>query len=389
MISQFKSAKKAGFKIDLALKGSLRDESSNIELLEEIDSESRIYSEDSLIPYSRIKKLFRATLIILTNIFSAKIFFKLFRNYGVKAFDYLIQFSFFKKFNKHQIIHIQYGTNAKPLDILKKYGLIKNKIIISFHGHDAFFPINNKIFDRDYYKDIFEFADLIIANTPYLKTQLLKIGCPEERIKLLPVGVDTKFFNPTPIERDSETFSMITIGRLSKVKGHVYAIEAVQRLRKKGYNVKLTIIGEGPLRIELQSRIRDSELQDIIHLVGRKNQQEIKSFLMTSDIYISTSMPVRAGRRETQGLANLEAQACGLPIVAFNSGGVKYTLLELVTGFLVDEGDVDALTEKIERLMLNQDLRKKMGLSAVNFVQNHFNQDSLDKEWENIYKSLL
>ena len=102
-----------------------------------------------------------------------------------------------------------------------------------------------------------------------------------------------------------------------------------------------------------------------------------------------TAVALPDGRRETQGLATLEAQACGLPVIVFNSGGVKYTVKDGVSGFVCEEYDVEAIIQKIELLFLNPELINKMGSYAVNFVDENYSQKGGDIKWESIYSSLI
>ncbi len=99
-------------------------------------------------------------------------------------------------------------------------------------------------------------------------------------------------------------------------------------------------------------------------------------------------VPLKDGRRETQGLATLEAQACGLPVIAFDSGGVKYTIQDGKTGFVCKEYDVNAVVQKINLFNQNRTLIKEMGEQAAIFVNNEYAQDIIDKKWELLYKSL-
>ena len=89
--------------------------------------------------------------------------------------------------------------------------------------------------------------------------------------------------------------------------------------------------------------------------------------------------------KESQGWVSAEAQACVLPAVAFDSGGVKYTLIDGETGFLCKEKDIECYTEKIELLIRNDSLRKKMGIDAVQFIERKYSENSVLNKWRNIY----
>ncbi|MGY5847678.1 glycosyltransferase family 4 protein [Salegentibacter sp. HM20] len=360
------------------------------ELIRKYNIEKKIIIEDYKIPSSRFKRFLKALYLLFINIRNCYTLL-LFIQSKEKKFQlkWIFQFNFYKQFQNIDIIHVQYGTNVKPVDVLKKINLLRSKLIVSFHGHDAFFPINGIIPNNNYYADLFNSENYIVANTPYLYKQILSLGCEKKKLKIFPIGVDTEFFVPTNKGKsNSGQFQIVNVGRLDKVKGHIYLIELMKILIQKGYKVFLTIVGEGEERPALESKIKEYKLTDYISLVGSRNQKEVKLFLQNSDLYIFPAIPVENGRRETQGLATLEAQACGLPVIAYNSGGIKYTFLDKVTGFLVAEFDFDNLLIKTEELINNPVLRKKMGLEARVFVQSEYSQSKLKREWCELYESL-
>ncbi|WP_222861338.1 hypothetical protein, partial [Seonamhaeicola marinus] len=79
------------------------------------------------------------------------------------SLTWLYQLHFYKQFNTAHAIHVQYGTNVNPLDVLKKVGFLKPSLIVTFHGHDVFFPISGYIHNNGYYDNLFGFGDLITA----------------------------------------------------------------------------------------------------------------------------------------------------------------------------------------------------------------------------------
>lgn len=359
------------------------------ELIEETGMLDKVILENYRIPSSKFLRILKAIYLIGLNFFQLNKIID-----GLRAFNWdykqIFQYNFFKQFRDYDIIHVQYGTNVKPLDIYKKTGLIKAKLIVSFHGHDAFFPINGIIQNNGYYNDLFNYGDLIVANTEYLAKVITELGCEKTKLKTIPVGVDTVYFSPSKkaLNKDG-IFKIISVGRLDKVKGQKYAIELVRLLKNKGYNLHLTIIGEGRERRNLEKLITKYGLQSEVDLMGKKDRKEVKESLNEHDIFVLPAVAVENGRRETQGLAALEAQACGVPAVVFNSGGVKYTVMNGKTGFIVPEYDVEAMGAKIEELIIDPELRKKMGLCAVEFVRKEFSQNQLRKVWCDVYSQIL
>lgn len=179
------------------------------------------------------------------------------------------------------------------------------------------------------------FANAIVANTPYLADILKELGCGAEILKTIPVGVDTSFFIPKKVvQKVSGTLNIITVGRLSLEKGHIYALNVIKVLKNKGLDIHFRIVGEGQERLRLEQYIMESNLNNYVTLEGSKSQEEVRDLLWCSDLFLFTSIALGDGRSETQGLATIEAAAFGLPSVVFDSGGVKHTVNDGVTGFI-------------------------------------------------------
>lgn len=359
------------------------------EFFEKNDILDKVIIEEYNAPPNKLLRLLKAFFLFFQYIFESDKLLSVLKEF---QWDYnkIFQYHFFRKLGDFDIIHVQYGTNVKPLDIYKKLGVIKAKLIVSFHGHDAFFPINGVIPDNGYYKDLFNYGNLVVANTEYLAKVISELGCKKVKLKTIPVGVDTEFFVPSKKNyAEDEIFRIISVGRLDKVKGQSYAVEAVRLLKDKGYKIHLSILGEGKERQNLEKLIIQYGLTNEVFLKGKKNRDEIKSSLNQHDIFVLPAVAVENERRETQGLAALEAQACGLPVVVFDSGGVKYTVLNEKTGFVVPEYDVESMVLKIEELILNPALREKMGKRAIKFVEEEFSQNELRKVWCDVYSRIL
>jgi colanic acid/amylovoran biosynthesis glycosyltransferase len=306
------------------------------------------------------------------------------------SLTWLYQWHFYKQLNEVALFHVQYGTSVRPLDILKKTEFLKPKLIVTFHGHDTFFPINGYISQEGYYDNLFQYADLITANTPYLGDKLIEIGCPKSLLQLIPVGVDTDFFySKKQMKLPSSILKLITVGRLDKVKGQNYAIEVVRQLINKGINVELTIIGGGEEQSNLENLTTKCSLGEKVFFLGKKSPVEIREALWDHDVYLLMAVPLPDGRRETQGLATLEAQSCGLPVVVFDSGGVKYTVDNGISGFVCPEVDVEAVVDKIVFLSKNQVQLDIMGSNAVIFVMDNYSQSVIDKKWRKIYNNVI
>nr|WP_255702454.1 glycosyltransferase [Salinimicrobium sediminilitoris] len=387
VLAQIITAIKADLDVRILVSEILDFEAStHLEVLEKHQIRKKLILEDYQIPRNRIIRVLKAGLIVLKQIAQLRELAVFLKHKKKFSLTWIYQFHFYSQFKNVEIIHIQYGTNIHPVDILKSIGFFQGRLIVSFHGHDAFFPINGFIQNNGYYNYLFGGDNLIIANTSYLAERIKELGCPEKNLKVIPVGVDTDFFKVENREKPGGSVKFVNVGRLDKVKGQMYAIEFIKMMKERDLDVELTIIGDGAERENLVSLINKHQLADSVFLVGKKSQEEVRNYLAESDIYILTAVPLKDGRRETQGLATLEAAAAGLPVLAFDSGGVRYTIVNNETGYLCKEYDMKCLWEKAT-FLLDKKSRIEMGEKARNFVEQHFAQEKIDREWKKIYSS--
>jgi len=387
IVNQIVLAIKMGYDVKI-LVGEVTDITKNANnlLFEEFNLRDKIIVEDYKLPQQKLKRILKAAWLLLNDILLVPHFIKYYNASKKKGLEAIYEFFFYKNFREFDAIHIQFGTNKHPVDILKNTGYIKSQLIVSFHGHDLYFPINNRIPNNGYYNHLFESANYLVANTAFLKDKLIEINAPIEKIKIIPVAVDTSIFKPIKLDdKKSDLIRIISVGRLEIFKGHQFGIKCISQLVKKGYDIQYSIIGDGSQKEVLESLIQKYGLKKHVVLLGRKSQEEISKTLPIQDIFLMTSITDSNYGVESQGLVTAESQACGLPVVAFDSGGVKYTLVDGKTGFLCKEEDIECYTEKIELLIRNDSLRKKMGIDAVQFIEREYSENSVLKKWRNIY----
>jgi len=391
IIAQIITAIKLNFEVVILVNKILDfKQSLHEEILLKHKLKDLIVVEDVSIPQNRIIRFLKIFSLFILNISSFKSILNFYKYQKEKSFSWIFYWSFYKQFNNSNLIfHIQYGNNKFPIDVLKAKCNFKAKVITTFHGHDAFFPMHGFIPNDGYYDLLFESADVITANTKYLADKIEQLDCPLEKLKIVPVGVDTEFFNSlNSVKNDNSALKLINVGRFDPVKGHKYLIEIVNQIVKKGVDIHLDIVGDGNERSNLEQLIHKYQLSENIKLVGKKTQSEIKEMYLHSDLYVFAAVPLPDGRKETQGLATLEAQACGLPVIAYDSGGVKYTINENVTGYLFDEFEIDKVVEKLLFLNENRTVIQEMSNNCFKFVEENYSQKVINEKWSSIYSNL-
>jgi len=186
--------------------------------------------------------------------------------------------------------------------------------------------------------------------------------------KIIPNGIDLEEFNPFVPEikkfKDDKT-NILFVGRIEERKGLIYLLKAYKKLEKQHSNLRLIIIGEGPLKEDCEKYVQDNNLKDVV-FEGQVTK-ETPSYYKTADIYVS---PAIFG--ESFGIVLLEAMACGTPLVAFNNQGYKDLLRGMSSEkFLVKNKDYNDLADKIETLIKNPLLREEISKKGLEEVQKY------------------
>ncbi len=188
---------------------------------------------------------------------------------------------------------------------------------------------------------------------------------PPERIALLAPFADLDGFDVPPARTGDGPVELITVAMMlkgAKMESWRLLVDAIRRLKPGGW--RLLLVGDGPLRGEVERLFTGVEA---VRFAGQVDRRAVAGLLARSDVF------VWPGWREAFGLAYLEAQAMGLPVVAMESGGVADVVRDGKTGMLSPQGDAAALAAAMERLIGDAALRRQMGEQAMQFVRGERN----------------
>ena len=342
------------------------------------------------VPRNKILRLLKGLVLILKYFFvrPAAVFKTLnFFRYGKHAFSLRLFFWSLPFFNEEpfDIIHCHFGGNGVIGVLLRDLGILKGKVVTTFHGGDANIPC-----DGTGYRFLFKKGDLFTTNTAFTKMQIIKLGCPPERIRILPVGLEMKKFAFVKKTMPPDKIvNILTLGRLVEKKGHIYAIEAIKQVVRNNKNIRYIIAGDGELRLALEKKVRDLGLEAYVEFRGAIAQEEALRCYRDSQIFILPSVTAANLDREGQALVLQEAQACGLPVISTLHNGIPDGVLDGVSGFLVPEKDSKALAEKIEYLIGHAEAWEQMGIKGRNFVEKKYDMRILIKKLVDMYNCVL
>lgn len=347
---------------------------------------SGIGNKDSLID---IQNLYKNQSEIFCKTFYEKLYFLLFKhlsNYtAVRICDYI-------KANNISIVHFHYGSDTTIfVNIFKR---IKIPVIVSFYGYDCTsFPKWYYGFGNFLLKQIvFRYSDKILAMSPDMKNELVKLGCNESKVVVHYFGTDIKkFVYKNRIYAHPNKLRLLIMASLVAQKGHIFLLNALSELKSSNLDYTLTIVGEGILEHKIKQYVIDNNLEEFVEFkknITYGSPQMINEYL-NADIYLQPSVTTAKNEKEGIPGALIEAMATGLPVISTYHAGIPYIVQDGETGLLVKEWDINQLVECILKLISDSKLREKLGQAAQIFVVNELNINKKEIELENIYKESI
>ena len=221
-----------------------------------------------------------------------------------------------------------------------------------------------------------------------------KIGVPKRCITQIYNGVDGQLFRRPSPERiplpqkgfaDDTSFVIGTVGRMESVKDQVNLTKAfillASMLPKKRNQLRLMMIGDGPLREHCEKLLEEAGVRHLAWLPGARD--DVADLMCGMDLFVLPSL--------AEGISNtiLEAMACGLPVIATRVGGNPELVLEGVTGSLVPPADPNALTEAIVRYLKNPELVANQGRAGRALTDSRFSMESMVNSYMRVYDRVL
>jgi glycosyltransferase involved in cell wall biosynthesis len=222
------------------------------------------------------------------------------------------------------------------------------------------------------------------------KEFLAGLGYPEERIVVIPMGVDTKAFHPRapPTLRkrlglDSEPL-ILTVARLHQSKGLTHLLSAMRRIVDEVREARLAVVGRGPEEQALKSQVERLGLQDNVSIITEHiTHREMPGVYSSCDLFVLPSI------YEPFGSAAVEALATGKPIVATRVGGLRDIVVNEQTGFHVSPRDSNTLSERVALLLRDHGLRRRMGEKARRRAVDIYDWSIVAERYEALYNKLL
>ena len=249
-------------------------------------------------------------------------------------------------------------------------------LVVHFHGYDASSSAVLAGYSRSY-RRLFAEAAALVAPSEALRLRLLSLGAPPGRTYTSANGVDcTRFLRGQP-ERAEPVF--VAVGRLVEKKAPQLTIEAFAKVLAVHPTARLRFIGTGPLREQCEE-LAKLRCGRAVEFLGEQPHDAVVRELQTARAFVQHSVVAPDGDMEGMPVSVIEAGASGLPVVSTRHSGIADIVVDGVTGFLVEEGGVDAMAARMAELVERPALAGALGRAARRRVEMHFGIDaSIDR----------
>ena len=247
-------------------------------------------------------------------------------------------------------------------------------------------------------REILERANCVVATSPQEQETLRSLVSTRGQIEVIPCGTDTTNFRltsktqaRTKLKLDSREKVILYVGRFDERKGIETLVRAFALLKERDLkNIKLMIVGgssanmpDGAERGRIENIVNELGLKDSTIFVGRIGHDVLPLYYTAADVCVIPS------HYEPFGLVAIEAMACGVPVVASNVGGLKFTIIPEETGLLVEPKDVEAFAEGIQRILFDDLWVRKMRKQASANVNQRFSWTGVAIQLSELYRHVL
>ena len=297
------------------------------------------------------------------------------------------------------ILHAHFALDAAcALPLADKLNL---PLVVTLHGYDVSSTrdtLQRSRGGRLYLRRqaaLFHRAHTFICVSEFIRERALKAGFPAHKLWVHSIGVDLDKFQQDASQRYPPCYTasslalpvILFVGRLVEKKGCIHLLRAMQIIQQT-VPAQLVVIGDGPLRPLLEQAARDLGLQHY-QFLGARTPLEIRSWLQQATVFSVPSVTAANGDSEGLGMVFCEAQAMGVPVVSFASGGIPEAVASGATGFLVPESDHTRLAASIMLLLSNRPLHAQMSDRARAWVAEKFDLRKQTILLENHFDSIL
>lgn len=263
--------------------------------------------------------------------------------------------------------------------------------ILTQHGYKK--PLNRILWppywlsEKTVGRCVMNHADRVIALTSDVKQYLVRNNVVESKVEVITTGVSTELYSPSAESilpqygvTDGDKI-VLFVGRLVGNKGVSYLLKSFVKVKEAVARAKLVIVGRGELEEDLKKLAADLTIEGSVLFLGNLPQRIMPQIYTGADVFVLPTI-----YKEPFGIAAVEALASGVPVIASNIDGLKIIVKDGEVGYLVPPADVDAIANRITRVLTDKNLRENLGQNARRRAVKEFSWTAKAKKITEIYE---
>lgn len=282
------------------------------------------------------------------------------------------------------IVHVRSHLFMTSIQAVKSAISQKRSVIVTVHGvmakRQLFINMLQKAYLFTLAPWIFRKAAVTICLTKSDAEEIMALGCPQERIRIISNPVDVEIFRPRA-ELEEEDL-VVWVGRFVPEKGLGTMISAAHRVALHSPGVRFVLVGDGPMAGKVRHLIKKLGLEKNILLAGVLSPKQVSEIVARASVFLFTSL------KEGLPKVVLEAMSSGKAVVASNISGVSELIRTGYDGILVEPRDTKAFAEAITHILEDKKLRKKLGSKARDYVLRNHTWDRILDLTEEVYEEV-
>ena len=304
-------------------------------------------------------------------------------------------YNIFKETGNIDIIHANYAITHGEAALMARNIIGKHhkvpKIIVTSHGSDIHTNGMHRLLGPSINNTLNE-SDKITFVSEALQKEAISLFDLDDKGEIIYNFIDETKFHPADNiskmqQRDElgisrNKFVIYHASNFRPLKQTELLIDVAKNLKHYGKNDFIfLLVGDGPEKQYMENRAKTEGLEDMVYFAGKQNN--VVPYIQASDVGILPS------KRESFGLALLEAMACKLPVIGSNVGGIPEVINDGVSGFLFNYKDIGQLTSQLINLASSRQLCISMGNEGYKIATTRFSRDDIVKQYESLYLNLL
>ncbi len=290
------------------------------------------------------------------------------------------------RFRDVDLVHVQWPIpNGLGALVLKKiFGV---PYINTIHGEEVYLAKRYHL--QFALRWLVNNSSKTVTNSSATRKACVDAGLDEDKLEVIPFGVDTEFFRPIDVPRTDNYFHILSVGYLIERKGHEYLIKAMKEIVKERDDVRLKIVGSGPLEGKLKSLISELNLDPFVEIIKNVSDDELLKLYNFSDVFVLPAVVDSQGNTEGLGVVLLEAMACGVPVIGSDVGGILDIIKDRENGLLRREKDFLGISRVIIKLVKDEICRKNLSLKGFETIKKRFTWAKISETYSDVYKQVV